>query len=201
LPCSWNIRLLERTAEGELFPMAQEMGIGIMPWSPLKHGFLSGKFRRGKTPVQSIPSAPRWTFQARRIISSLTRSAPWPREVGANSRRRRAGMGVEPPRRRIDVDRRARPAGPSLRRTWLRSELMLTDAQNGSAQRGCRNQCSISRPTSTTIWRPRFGFPGTTIDGYNRAPRHPCCRRAQIATEPHADPATRMQSEGRHHVL
>jgi aryl-alcohol dehydrogenase-like predicted oxidoreductase len=22
------------------------MGIGIMPWSPLKHGFLSGKFRR-----------------------------------------------------------------------------------------------------------------------------------------------------------
>src|SRR3981189_2294346 len=38
--------LLERTAEGELFPMAQEMGIGIMPWSPLKHGFLSGKFRR-----------------------------------------------------------------------------------------------------------------------------------------------------------
>jgi aryl-alcohol dehydrogenase-like predicted oxidoreductase len=38
--------LLERTAEGELFPMAQEMSIGIMPWSPLKHGFLSGKFRR-----------------------------------------------------------------------------------------------------------------------------------------------------------
>jgi aryl-alcohol dehydrogenase-like predicted oxidoreductase len=29
-----------------LFPVAQEMGIGIMPWSPLKHGFLSGKFRR-----------------------------------------------------------------------------------------------------------------------------------------------------------
>jgi aryl-alcohol dehydrogenase-like predicted oxidoreductase len=39
--------LLERTAEGELFPMAQEMGMGVMPWSPLKHGFLSGKFRRG----------------------------------------------------------------------------------------------------------------------------------------------------------
>jgi len=38
--------LLERTSEGELFPMAQEMGMGIMPWSPLKSGFLSGKFRR-----------------------------------------------------------------------------------------------------------------------------------------------------------
>ncbi|QKJ87045.1 aldo/keto reductase [Paramixta manurensis] len=39
--------LLERTSEGELFPMAQAMGMGIMPWSPLKSGFLSGKFRRG----------------------------------------------------------------------------------------------------------------------------------------------------------
>lgn len=39
--------LLERTGEGELFPMAQGMGMGIMPWSPLKSGFLSGKFRRG----------------------------------------------------------------------------------------------------------------------------------------------------------
>ncbi|MEW5560123.1 aldo/keto reductase [Enterobacter asburiae] len=38
--------LLERTSEGELFPLAQEMGMGIMPWSPLKSGFLSGKFRR-----------------------------------------------------------------------------------------------------------------------------------------------------------
>src|ERR1700720_2653277 len=38
--------LLERTAEGELIPMAQEMGMGVMPWSPLKHGLLSGKFRR-----------------------------------------------------------------------------------------------------------------------------------------------------------
>lgn len=38
--------LLERTGEGELFPLAQEMGMGIMPWSPLKSGFLSGKFRR-----------------------------------------------------------------------------------------------------------------------------------------------------------
>ncbi|MGS0891007.1 aldo/keto reductase [Burkholderia stagnalis] len=39
--------LLERTSEGELFPMAREMGMGVMPWSPLKSGFLSGKFRRG----------------------------------------------------------------------------------------------------------------------------------------------------------
>jgi aryl-alcohol dehydrogenase-like predicted oxidoreductase len=36
--------LLERTSEGELIPMAQAMGMGVMPWSPLKSGFLSGKY-------------------------------------------------------------------------------------------------------------------------------------------------------------
>jgi aryl-alcohol dehydrogenase-like predicted oxidoreductase len=38
--------LLERSVEGELIPMAQAMGIGVMPWSPLKSGFLSGKYTR-----------------------------------------------------------------------------------------------------------------------------------------------------------
>ena len=38
--------LLERTAEGELVPMAQELGLGVLPWSPLKMGALSGKYTR-----------------------------------------------------------------------------------------------------------------------------------------------------------
>ncbi len=42
--------LLERTVEGELMPMAAEMGMGVTPWSPLKGGVLSGKYRRGQTP-------------------------------------------------------------------------------------------------------------------------------------------------------
>ena len=44
--------LLERTVEGELVPMALEMGLGVTPWSPLKGGVLSGKYTRenaGKT--------------------------------------------------------------------------------------------------------------------------------------------------------
>jgi aryl-alcohol dehydrogenase-like predicted oxidoreductase len=36
--------LLERTSEGELIPAAREFGIGVLPWSPLKNGFLSGRF-------------------------------------------------------------------------------------------------------------------------------------------------------------
>lgn len=39
--------LIERTVEGDLVPMAREMGLGMTPWSPLKSGVLSGKYRRG----------------------------------------------------------------------------------------------------------------------------------------------------------
>jgi aryl-alcohol dehydrogenase-like predicted oxidoreductase len=38
--------LLERTVEGELIPMAQELGLGVTPWSPLKFGVLTGKYTR-----------------------------------------------------------------------------------------------------------------------------------------------------------
>jgi aryl-alcohol dehydrogenase-like predicted oxidoreductase len=36
--------LLQRTAERDLLPMAQALGIGVMPWSPLGSGLLSGKY-------------------------------------------------------------------------------------------------------------------------------------------------------------
>lgn len=39
--------LRQRTVEGDLIPMAQEMGLGVVPWSPLSGGVLTGKYRRG----------------------------------------------------------------------------------------------------------------------------------------------------------
>jgi aryl-alcohol dehydrogenase-like predicted oxidoreductase len=38
--------LLQRTVEGELTPMAQELGLGVTPWGPLRGGALSGKYKR-----------------------------------------------------------------------------------------------------------------------------------------------------------
>src|SRR5450755_2326705 len=38
--------LLQRTVEGELVPMACELGMGITPWGPLRGGALSGKYKR-----------------------------------------------------------------------------------------------------------------------------------------------------------
>ena len=38
--------LIERTTERDLIPMAQEMGLGLVPWSPLANGLLTGKYSR-----------------------------------------------------------------------------------------------------------------------------------------------------------
>jgi len=38
--------LIERNIEREHIPAAQELGIGICPWSPLGGGFLTGKYKR-----------------------------------------------------------------------------------------------------------------------------------------------------------
>src|SRR5258708_7698117 len=35
--------LRERTVEGELIPMAQELGLAVTPWTPLNHGVLTGQ--------------------------------------------------------------------------------------------------------------------------------------------------------------
>lgn len=44
--------LLDRRIEREVVPMAETYGIGILPWSPLAQGFLSGKYRRGDGPPE-----------------------------------------------------------------------------------------------------------------------------------------------------
>ncbi|UCB52818.1 MAG: aldo/keto reductase [Candidatus Zixiibacteriota bacterium] len=40
--------LVARELENELVPLCLDQGLGILPWSPLAGGFLSGKFRRGQ---------------------------------------------------------------------------------------------------------------------------------------------------------
>ncbi|GIF75072.1 aldo/keto reductase [Asanoa siamensis] len=49
--------LLARTVEGELAPFARDQGLALTPWSPLRNGFLSGKYRRGTQVTDSARSA------------------------------------------------------------------------------------------------------------------------------------------------
>jgi aryl-alcohol dehydrogenase-like predicted oxidoreductase len=52
--------LLDREAEWELIPVCQNEGIGMVTWSPLRSGWLSGAYRRGMTapPTDSKVSLP-----------------------------------------------------------------------------------------------------------------------------------------------
>ncbi|MFD9002432.1 aldo/keto reductase [Streptomyces sp. NPDC059582] len=49
--------LLARTVEGELAPLALDQGMALVPWSPLKNGFLSGKYRRDVQVTDSARTA------------------------------------------------------------------------------------------------------------------------------------------------
>ena len=45
--------LIERTVERDLIPMAETMGLGVVPWSPLAGGVLTGKYRRSDLEPES----------------------------------------------------------------------------------------------------------------------------------------------------
>lgn len=49
--------LVGRDLEHELLPLAVEEGLGVLPWSPLSGGFLTGKYRRD----QALPEGARRT--------------------------------------------------------------------------------------------------------------------------------------------
>jgi len=56
--------LLERTVEGDLTPMAEELGLGVTPWSPLKSGALSGKYTRENAGKVSAGGRSGWVAPA-----------------------------------------------------------------------------------------------------------------------------------------
>jgi len=54
--------LVERNIEREVLPVCVEEGLGVIPWSPLGGGFLSGKYRRDEEPPEGsrIAGAEEW---------------------------------------------------------------------------------------------------------------------------------------------
>jgi aryl-alcohol dehydrogenase-like predicted oxidoreductase len=79
--------LVARDVESEHLPVAREAGMGVMPWSPLAGGFLSGKYSRTDTSGSGRLSGPnpfgnsKFTEQnwaildvLRRVASELERS-------------------------------------------------------------------------------------------------------------------------------
>jgi aryl-alcohol dehydrogenase-like predicted oxidoreductase len=52
-----EVSLLNRHAEHEILPAARSMGLGVLAWSPLGRGVLTGKYRNG-TPADSRAASP-----------------------------------------------------------------------------------------------------------------------------------------------
>jgi aryl-alcohol dehydrogenase-like predicted oxidoreductase len=153
--------LPERTAEGELLPMAQAMGIGVMPWSPLKHGFLSGKFRRDNTgsvdtkrTAMDVPAEKDYV-----VIDALCAVAD---EVGATP----AAVALAWVRSRPGVASTLigarRP--DQLEANLVALDLILTDTQIAKLNEASKPALNFPADINTHL-APTYGFPGTTIDG------------------------------------
>jgi aryl-alcohol dehydrogenase-like predicted oxidoreductase len=114
--------LLNRLVEREVLPAAEALGLGVLPWSPLGRGVLTGKYRGG-TPSDSRGASPVFSGfvgaylddGSARIVEAVARAA---RRARLDAARGRAGLGARPARRH-GADRRgphraaaARVAGP-----------------------------------------------------------------------------------------
>jgi aryl-alcohol dehydrogenase-like predicted oxidoreductase len=154
--------LLERTAEGELIPMAQEMGMGVMPWSPLKHGLLTGKFRRDgvgsvdtkRTAMAAVPSEGDHV-----VIDALCAMAD---EVGATP----AAVALAWVRSRPGVASTIIGARrlDQLEANLAALDLNLTDAQVAKLNAVSKPALNFPGEINTHL-APPVGFPGATVDG------------------------------------
>jgi aryl-alcohol dehydrogenase-like predicted oxidoreductase len=74
--------LLQRGIEREVLPAAAALGLGVLPWSPLGAGVLTGKYRSG-TPADSRAASPQFARfierflddRSRRIVESVCTAA------------------------------------------------------------------------------------------------------------------------------
>lgn len=64
--------LLQRGIEREVLPAADALGLGVLPWSPLGAGVLTGKYRSG-TPADSRGASPQLAGLVERFLDERSR--------------------------------------------------------------------------------------------------------------------------------
>ncbi len=81
--------LLERGVEREVVPAALDAGIGLLPWSPLGRGVLTGKYRNG-TPADSRGASPHFERFVGRFLDDHSAGVVEAVAIAAD------GLGVSP---------------------------------------------------------------------------------------------------------
>ncbi|WP_345630681.1 aldo/keto reductase [Rugosimonospora acidiphila] len=154
--------LLERTSEGELIPMAREHGIGVLPWSPLKSGLLSGKYSRSRAGAVDTRRAELVGGPTERdydVIDVLERVA---REVEATP----AAVALAWVRQRPGVTSTLIGA---RRLDQFRANLASLDVRLAEEQIAALDEVSapaLNFPAENNrMLAPSLGFAGATVDG------------------------------------
>ncbi len=153
--------LLERTAEGELLPMAEALGTGVLPWSPLRGGHLSGKYTRsGGAPADSQRS--RLGEPAERDWDVIDAVAGIAAELGVGS----AEVALAWVRSRPAVTSTLIGARTSeqLRSNLASLEITLTPEQLAALNEPSTPSLDFPAAITAEI-TPTFGFGGATVDG------------------------------------
>ncbi|SFW85270.1 aldo/keto reductase [Amycolatopsis australiensis] len=88
--------LIQRTGERDLIPMARELGLGVLPYSPLGGGVLTGKYGRADLTAPSTAESTRKSFNAAQgMVTERTLAiADVVREVAAELDRTPAQVGL-----------------------------------------------------------------------------------------------------------
>ena len=152
-----------REAEYELVPIALDQGVGILVWSPLAGGLLSGKYRRDHKPGGESRQLTDWgeppvrdqdklydTIEALVAIARGARrvggpggarlaAGPAGGQLGHHRRAHRAAARGQPEGRRPDADRRRSGRG------WMRSARRRCSTPTGTRRR--QRPTGWGRPT------------------------------------------------------
>ena len=159
--------LIQRTVEGELVPMAQEMGLGITPWSPLKGGLLSGKYTRANHGAQKSDRGARieslLNDQTYDLIDALVAIA---REVGSTPARvALAWLSQKPGVSSIILGART---PKQLEDNLAAADLTLPAVHVAKLDE--LSKPSLSFPADMLTIVPSFAYGGTTVNGRSGPP-------------------------------
>jgi aryl-alcohol dehydrogenase-like predicted oxidoreductase len=161
--------LLERTIEGELIPAAQELGLGVTPWSPLKSGMLTGKYTRESiktaTPGRGAFVARAFTEQAFTVVDVLTKVA---QEAGTTPARAALTWVVQRPGIASTII--GARTMEQLEDNLGALEVKLTEAQIAALDDASKPTLNFPHAFLQNI--KAFGYNGATIDGQT-APVNP----------------------------